>query len=75
MALDDRLLLLTLLLMPLLLAVEDVVARGDTDTLMDPIEDAVEDPLAEGLEDPDETLTPGIGELEERELGTSDVEE
>jgi len=59
--------------MPLLLAVEDVVARGDR--LMDPIEDAPEDPLAEALEDPDETLMPGTREFEARELGTCDVDE
>ena len=84
--LDDRL-LLRLLLMPLLLGVDDVVARGDM--LMDPIEDALEDLLVEALddpdevlapvtgelEDPDEMLTPGTCELEARVLGTCDVDE
>ena len=67
--------------MPLLLAVEDVVARGDID--IEPIEDAVEDTLkdtpedwlAEALEDPNEMLAPGTRELEELELGTCDVDE
>ena len=49
--------------MPLLLAVEDVVARGDT--LMDPVEGALEDRLVETLDDPDEMLAPGTGELED----------
>jgi hypothetical protein len=43
--------------MPLLLAVEDVVARGDT--LRDPIDDELEDRLVEALDNPDEMLTPG----------------
>lgn len=49
--------------MPLLLAVEDVLARGDM--LMDPIEDALEDRLVEALDDTDEMLAPEIGELED----------
>ena len=52
-----------LLLIPLLLAVEDVVARGDM--LIDPIEDALEDRLIEALDDADDMLAPGIGELED----------
>jgi fructose-1-phosphate kinase PfkB-like protein len=55
--------------MPLLLAAEDVVARGET--LMDPIEDA----LAEALEDPVEILAPGRRELEALVLDTCDAEE
>ena len=64
--------------MPLLLAVEDVVARGDTfieDAVEDTLEDAPEDWLAEALEDPDEMLAPGTRELEALELGTCDVDE
>ena len=73
--------------MPLLLAVEDVVARGDM--LMDPIEDALEDRLVEALDNTEEILAPGLGEfedpdemlalgaweLEARVLGTCDVDE
>ena len=78
--LDERL-LLTLLLKPLLLAVDDIVARGDTvidpteDTLEDAPEDTLEDRLAEALEDPDEMLAPGTRELEALVLGTCDVDE
>ena len=78
--LDDRL-LLTLLLMPLLLAVEDIVACGDTvmdpfrDMLEDALEDALEDRLPGALEDPDEMLAPGTRELEALVLGTCDVDE
>jgi len=78
--LDERL-LLTLLLKPLLLAVDDIVARGDTvidpteDTLEDALEDALEDRLAEALGDPEEMLAPGTRELEALVLGTCDVDE
>lgn len=61
----------------MLLAVEDVVARGETvmDPTEDTLEDALEDRLAEALEDPNETLAPGTRELEALELGTCDVDE
>jgi len=58
-----------MLLAPLLLLVEDVIARADK--LVKPIEDA----LAEALEALDETLAPGRAELEALVLGTCDVEE
>jgi hypothetical protein len=71
--------------MPLLLAVADVVARGDTvidtiedaleDTLKDLVEDKLEDGFEGALEAPDEMLAPGTEELEARELGTCDVDE
>lgn len=80
--LDDRL-LLVLLLAPLLLAVEDVVARDDTlgDALDDRLVEALGDPdevLAPGteeLKDPDEMLAPGTEELEALVLGICDVDE
>lgn len=69
--------------MPLLLGVEDVVARGDM--LIDPIEDTLIEaldgpdevlaPETGELEDPDEMLTPGTEELEALVLGTCDVDE
>ena len=59
--------------MPLLLAVEDVVAR--VDTLRDPIDEEIEDRLVEALEIPDEMLAPGTRELDALELGICDVDE
>jgi hypothetical protein len=59
----------------LLLAVEDVVTRGETVMDPDTLEDAPEDWLTEALKDPDEMLAPGTRELEELELGTCDVDE
>ena len=72
-----------LLLAPLLLGVEDAVARDDTlgDALEDRLVEALDDPdevLAPGteeLEDPVEMLAPGTEELEARVLGTCDVDE
>ena len=59
--------------MPLLLDVEDVVARGDT--LMEPVQDSSGDRLVKALDDPDEMLTSGTGELEAQVVGICDVDE
>jgi hypothetical protein len=61
----------------LLLAVEDVVAGGETvmNPTEDTLEDAPEDWLAEALKDPNDMLAPGARELEELELGTCDADE
>jgi len=58
-----------LLLMPPLVTVDDVAARGDA------LIDLTEDVLAEAVEDPDEILAPGRGEREALVLGTCDVDE
>lgn len=80
--LDDRL-LLVLVLMPLLLAVEDAVARDETlgDELEDQLVEALDDPDevlapgAEELKDPDEMLAPGTEGLEALVLGICDADE
>ena len=59
--------------MPLLLAVEEVFARGDV--FIELIEDTPEELLAGALEDPKETLTPGSEELDAEVLGIFDVDE